>query len=323
MADDQQFSAQDLEDLRQIRQQLPADHPKAGALDSLLQSQGAGTPNKGLAPPAASGINPKSQGMDMLDTTLNQSAGPALALGEKLKSNLHSAASPVRDADLLFHTAQPTLAQAQSAAMPLSQSASMAIPGMAGKEAIRAVKAIPTPAEVGLRLGAVEDAAKAAGQTVTPSSETMNAIDRAKEINKSAGTTLPSPMRTFAKNLAPSAKNPGPIAPPTFQAARDAYVPSTKLTAEDSMKLTGPMRSVNAKFARALDSDIRSAAQAIGQGENYAQAMKDYPLALRWQGLKDAAPGVLAKVGKFGIAALGGGALGGLGFEIAREFKEK
>jgi hypothetical protein len=320
MADDQQFSAQDLADLQDIRGQMPANHPLAGKLDAFLASQGGAMPNKGLASPAQSGINPGELPSGMQERTLTESAGPALAAGEVLKGQLHKAAD-TSDLPAAFRP-NATLGQAEAAAMPMSRSAEFALPPIAATRAVQAVKAIPTPEEVGKTFGAIEDAARASGQTVQPSVGTMNAFNRAKEINAAAKTPLPAPMRGFGQNVIQSPTNPSAISPLTFQQARDIYVPSTRLTAQESSRLTGPMKGMNQVFARSLDSDIRGAAQAMGQGETYAQAMRDYPLAVRVQGLKDALPGVMTKVAKYGLAALGTGALGGLGFEIARELKK-
>ena len=63
MADDQGLSAQDIQDLRQIRSQLPAGDPRAAKLDAMLQTI---PPNAGLAPPAGSGINPVAESANPL-----------------------------------------------------------------------------------------------------------------------------------------------------------------------------------------------------------------------------------------------------------------
>jgi len=206
-------------------------------------------------------------------------------------------------------------------AKPYARSAEMAVPAQGLVDVAKAgINAIPKVAEVGKLFGQVEDAAAQAGVRIQPSQRMAELASRAQELKTNAGSTIPPPMRTFMRNTIPSRMNPGPVEAPSFGAARDAYSSATNLSATDKMNLGGKMPGVFKAWTKELDTQLRAAADSIGQGDTYAEAMKKYPIAAKLDALKDMAPDMLAKIAKYGAIGLGAGVLGRLGYAIFREF---
>jgi len=210
--------------------------------------------------------------------------------------------------DQVMQTIKPNSPMAQK----VSRSAEMSVPGQVGESA---VKALPTVQGAGRLFEQVEQAGKAAGQTVNPDSALMDIANRAREL-KAAGHELPGVMRAFIQRMTPTKLNRGPVTPLTFQEARDMFSKATNLTASERMQLGGKMPAVLKQFTSALDSKIREAAGAMGQGEDYAKAMKDYPLAKKVADFKDSIPSLATKAAKWGAAAAGAGAAGRLGYNM-------
>jgi hypothetical protein len=167
---------------------------------------------------------------------------------------------------------------------------------------------LPTAAKTGRLFDQVEGSARAAGQTVDVDATLSGIAKRAAELQK-AGHEMPGVLRAFIQRMSPTpgfiandsakftgagrlaAKIRGPIQdaqPLTFQEARDMFSKATNLTAQERMNMGGKMPAVLKQFTAALDAKIRQAASDVGEGENYAKAMSDYPWVKRGQALKDA-----------------------------------
>lgn len=92
------------------------------------------------------------------------------------------------------------------------------------------------------------------------------------------------------------------IAPMNFPEARDIYSNITRLAGEDAGKMNAPMKAQIGKVRSAFHNDITGAADAVGRGKDYQQAMTEYRRAAQMrEGLK--------KVGIGGGAIATGGGL--------------
>lgn len=117
-------------------------------------------------------------------------------------------------------------------------------------------------------------------------------VARAKELQQ-AGATIPRVLSRFFTRI----NNPdaGPL---TYKEARDFYSIATRLSADESARLTPVVRAQLAKFVGALGRAAGESAESVGQGANYTSAMSQYASgAQRSKFLKD--------VLKYGVPATG------------------
>jgi hypothetical protein len=94
----------------------------------------------------------------------------------------------------------------------------------------------------------------------------------------SSGGSMPKVVSDFLKRA--TDPNRGPI---TFSEARDYYSNATRLSADEYGRLTPVMKRQVTEFTHSLGDAIQDAAEQVGQGDAYQQAMSEYRDAMRWQ----------------------------------------
>lgn len=95
----------------------------------------------------------------------------------------------------------------------------------------------------------------------------------------------------------------------TYEEARDYYSLLSKMSVEETNKLSGPVKFTLQKMTAGLKQDIGNAAESVGRGADYYKAMGDYASAARLQEWYDTAKKAL----KYGAAAYGLGRVMKLG----------
>jgi hypothetical protein len=109
----------------------------------------------------------------------------------------------------------------------------------------------------------------------------------ALEIDKVAGRGgwLPKVVRDFLKRTTDPTK--GPL---TYEEARDFYQNATRLSADETNRLTPNAKRMIGKFTKALGDSVRGTAADAGQLKQYESGMKEYYRAMRterqWGALK-------------------------------------
>jgi hypothetical protein len=136
--------------------------------------------------------------------------------------------------------------------------------------------------------------------------------EKALEISDLAnkGRTAPKVINQFVKWTT------DPNKPPLgFSDARDFYsAASSKLSPEESQRITPLIRYKLGDFTNALGNSLQTTAAAAGEGENYAKAMREYRNAMRLKGGIDLGKDVVKKA----LLPLAGG--GALGYGIKKGF---
>lgn len=153
---------------------------------------------------------------------------------------------------------------------------------------------IPTKAKAGALL---ETVAKDANQLPVVASRTGPALARLKELVDAGGVTPRGMGKVLRRVTNISDENPL-----LYKEARDIYSNVSRLTAEDIMRLPGPVKRQMSLVAQAMRADIGDTAAAAGREAEYYQGLKQYAQA--------------AKLHEFASKALkhfGAGALGVLG----------
>jgi hypothetical protein len=116
----------------------------------------------------------------------------------------------------------------------------------------------------------------------------------ALEIQKMAasGGSQPKVIRDFVTRV--TDPNKGPL---TFEEARKFYTNASRLSADESQRLTPDMKRMVGQFRADLDGAITNAAASKGKGPQYTKAMKDYRRASRAQDVVDTAKDTAKDVG--------------------------
>lgn len=122
------------------------------------------------------------------------------------------------------------------------------------------------------------------------------------------GGSMPKAVRDFLKRVTDPGK-----APMTYDEARDFYSNLTRLSADESRRLTPVMRRSVAEFTRSLNDSITKAASSVGQGTTYQSAMKEYHRAAQ---LAQTGRRVKDQLVKYAIP----GGLVAAGYKAASEF---
>lgn len=135
---------------------------------------------------------------------------------------------------------------------------------------------------------------------------------RAMEL-RDAGSTMPTVLNKFLQRTTA----PG-LAPLTYEHGRDFASNASRLSANETTRLTPPMKAQVNEFAGALGDANRTAAEQAGVGPLYSDAMNEYRRAMKIKAAKgalgQAANSTLGKVvggtglgigGYFGARALG------------------
>jgi hypothetical protein len=185
----------------------------------------------------------------------------------------------------------------------------------AGGMAIGAgLKMLPNAARAAKLLEGVKGKA---GDLPVDLSRSGDSLLRIKELSQAGHGNLPvinklierytAPVKTAIKGVREDAK------PLTYSEARDFYQAISKLSAKDSMAITGTMKRELGQFANALKQDIGDAADQAGQAAQYYSGMKEYHKAMKMARVADDMKSFLtSKVVRYGLEAVGLGAGAGL-----------
>ncbi len=162
------------------------------------------------------------------------------------------------------------------------------IPSMfAGPEAARsAIEAIPSRVHAGAVL---EDIRNAAADVPVIPRNTMPELQRWNELTEAGGRTA-KPMTKLAgrlQDILTPVTGQAPAAPMNFPEARDIYSNVTDLTHKTALQklmnrgLKPTMLRQAIGVRGGLNRDLTDAAETIGRGQHYADAMKEYAQASR------------------------------------------
>jgi hypothetical protein len=107
--------------------------------------------------------------------------------------------------------------------------------------------------------------------------------------------------------------------PLTYEEGRDFYSLLSRMSADETSKLAGPVKYQVQQLAAGLKQDIGNAADHVGRAADYYRAMGDYAKASRLDDFYDTAKSTLIKAG---LGALGAGGIG-LGARMATDYMNK
>jgi hypothetical protein len=165
-------------------------------------------------------------------------------------------------------------------------------------------RSLPGPTFARAKTG-FQEVAKATNPEVIDTSVPGNT---ALEIQKmaQAGGSQPKVIRDFVSRVTDPKK--GPL---TFEEARKFYTNASRLSADESQRLTPDMKRMVGQFRADLDQALTKAAATKGKAPQYTQAMKDYHRASKGADTLD----TLKEYGKKAAitGAIGGGVGGGYG----------
>lgn len=149
------------------------------------------------------------------------------------------------------------------------------IPGMMmAPEVGTAAKLLPSTEKAA---GILEDVAKAANHIEVPHiNRPLTEAIRIRDMANS-GATMPKVVRNFLQRLS----KPEPL---TYKEARQFYENATRVSFDESNRLTPKAKYLLGKFTKALDTSIHEAAKTVGKGDEYAKGMRAYHSAAK---LKD------------------------------------
>lgn len=171
---------------------------------------------------------------------------------------------------------------------------SMVIGGPAAKAGIEAV---PSTAYAGKVLNQVAERMNNAG-AVVPLNESLNPLSNIGTLNRTGTEFSKAPRQLLARALG------GQTALP-YDEARNFYSNISQLSADEAMKMKPIASKAIGELRDGLHSDIGAAADTIGEGEAYRNAIKEYAQAST---LKEKAALVAKWAGRAGVtAALGAG----------------
>lgn len=172
------------------------------------------------------------------------------------------------------------------------------IPSMmvGGPAADLAINAVPSAKFAGRTL---EDIRNAAADVNVNPQNAWPEISRYQELTSRGGSTA-KPVTQISKRLQNTIRDPA-AGPLKFPEARDFYSNISSQSAEDASRLNPVMRRQMGGIRSGLHQDLTDAAQTIGRGQDYSDAIREYAQAMNMKnGIKTAA--------KYAIpAAVGGG----------------
>jgi hypothetical protein len=102
-----------------------------------------------------------------------------------------------------------------------------------------------------------------------------------------------------------------PAKPLLYPSARNFQSGLASLSRDDIGKMSGPMRGSLKQLNKAFYGDVNDAASAVGRGEDYAKAMRNYRIA-------STVGDVASKAKKYAVPAALGAAGAGAGYKLAR-----
>jgi len=128
-------------------------------------------------------------------------------------------------------------------------------------------RAIPSAARAGRTLQTVKEKAGSVPIDVNTAGSTALEIQRLAE----SGGAMPKVVRDFLRRSTDPTK--GDI---TFAEARDFYSNASRLSANETQRLTPVMHRQLAKFTHELRTATEQAAETVGQGGAFKQGMGEY-----------------------------------------------
>jgi hypothetical protein len=175
------------------------------------------------------------------------------------------------------------------------QAASIPLQMMAGPEVEAIRGAIPNAARAGARLGEVEQAVGRAPISLT---KTIPSLEKAQRLSMEGHGAVGA-----ADSLYNRVNTVNPLEYPEAQSRASAL---GTLVGEDRIKATPTLQRQVKDVSHSLRSDIGNSVAPLGQGQKYADAIKEYRQASQ---MRDVGKAAL----KYGVpAALGTGVAGGL-----------
>jgi len=116
---------------------------------------------------------------------------------------------------------------------------------------------------------------------------------RAMDLNE-RGNNAPRVVKQLLK------RTTEPEAPPlTYKEARDFGSSLSRMSSHEAQRMTPAMKAQVSQLAKAFSGDTQAAAEAVGRGDDFVKAMRDYSRASR-------NAEIAKKVAKWGGAATAG-----------------
>ena len=195
--------------------------------------------------------------------------------------------------------ATPYTNTAQKVGGGLETVAEMVLPGMAG------TKAVPSATRAGALFQDVMGAAK---NVAVDTADPGNVALRIQQLAERGGS-MPMAVRKFINRVTDPAK-----ADLTYEEARDFASNISRLSVDETKRLTPVVRMEVANMRVALNEAIAKAAQKAGKGAEYKTAMKEYAQAMR---MRDMAEQALKGAKKAAPWLTAGGAASWLGSKLS------
>lgn len=185
----------------------------------------------------------------------------------------------------------------------------LTIPGMVlgGPGTRAAIDAVPSTKYAGQVLNQVAEGMNSAGATV-PLNNALKPLSNIGDLSRTGTEFAKAPRQLLGRALSGQTTLP-------YDDARNFYSNISQLSADEAMKLKPIAAKAVGELRAGLHSDIGAAADAIGQGDAYRQAIKEYAQA---SSLKDKAALVAKWAARAGIT----GALGVGGYSAYKKVEE-
>lgn len=161
-----------------------------------------------------------------------------------------------------------------------------------------AAKAIPSTARAGKAFESVMSVAKDVPVNLGPAGDVALRIQQLAD----RGASMPQVVRKFLQRATNPAMGDMP-----FSEARDFASNISRLSADETSRLTPVMKRELGNLRQAFNQSIGQAAETVGKGSEYAGAMSEYAKAQQIRSaLSDMMQGVKSKAGWIGAGAAGG-----------------
>ena len=174
-----------------------------------------------------------------------------------------------------------------------------------GALAQKVVGAIPSQARAQAKFNTVAQQANPVPVNLTSADAV---IARAQELG-TRGSVQPKVVRDFVKNRQQGV-------PMTYEEARDFAINAGRLSVKEKKKIDGQMKHQVREFSKAMKEANRDAAESVGMGKLYDEAMTEYRRA---SNLKDATD-IIKKYGARAALFAGLGAAGAAGVGLYQRF---
>lgn len=145
-----------------------------------------------------------------------------------------------------------------------------------------ALKTLPSKTRAGAKFEQVMSKAK---DVPLDTSEAQSAVERAQEL-RTRGSSMPKVLNDFAKNRKAATGDFMGVEvtdPMSYEVGRDFASNAGALSTREVTAMNAKMQAQVAKFAKAMKDANRQAAESVGMGDLYDQAMKEYRQAANLQ----------------------------------------